>query len=121
MGYAEQHGYRNSFGLPFQPFSLQQNKTLNFVEVPLNCMDGTFQKYKGEEVSSTAQLMIEFFEKNKHNSIISLLWHNTFFTSFKYKGYLDEYVKMLTYFQAEDIQGISPPEIVELYHDQGRK
>jgi len=118
LGFAERFGFRNNYGLPFSPFNIQTNNSHSFVEVPLNIMDGSFQRYLRKTTDQTANTIISFIEKNKSNAILSILWHNTFFTSYKYKGYLEEYKKLILYLGENGIQSITPKEILSEYlHD----
>jgi len=112
LGYAERYGFRNSYGLPFRPYNISTQTSYNFVEVPLNIIDGALHRYMKISLKETAPSIIDFFEKNKTNSIISLLWHNTYFTSYKYSGYLEEYKKVLLYLNESGIKSITPEEII---------
>lgn len=97
LGFAEHYGFRNSYGYPFHPYNVNNNQPYSFLEIPLNVMDGTFQRYMKIPVAETGELIIRFMEENAQNALISLLWHNTFFSNYKYKGYLNEYKKVLDY------------------------
>ena len=68
LGFAETPGFRNSYGQPFLPYNLSEDRPYRFVEVPLNIMDGTFQRYMKVPVKETATRVIDFFEKNKYDS-----------------------------------------------------
>lgn len=113
LGYAERYGYRNSYGLPFRPYNISTQTSYDFVEVPLNIMDGALHRYMKIPLKETGSNIIDFFEKNKTNCIISLLWHNTYFTSYKYSGYLQEYKKVLFYLNESGIKSITPEEIIK--------
>lgn len=115
LGFAENYGFRNSYGLPFKPFNLKERKEYSFVEVPLNVMDGTFQRYQKIPVDKTAESVIRFFEENNRNCILSVLWHNTFFTDYKYRGYLREYKKILAYCYDSKFSFINTNEIIDCY------
>lgn len=112
LGYAERYGFRNNYGLPFRPYNISTQTSYDFVEVPLNIMDGALHRYMKIPLKKTGSSIIDFFEKNKTNSIISLLWHNTYFTSYKYSGYLEEYKKVLFYLNESGIKSITPEEII---------
>lgn len=118
LGFAESFGFRNSYGLPFMPYHLKEQKQYSFVEVPLNVMDGTFHRYMNLPVNQTAESVIRFVEKNKTDCILSILWHNTFFTNYKYKGYLEEYKKLLAYFYENNIKSVNMNEIIDEYAQQ---
>ena len=115
LGFAEHCGFRNSYGLPFRPYHIGEQRKFSFVEVPLNMMDRTLQSYMKIPLEKTATTIIDFIEKNKTNCILSLLWHNNFFAKYKYGGYLEEYKKVLQYLHEEKMQSITPEEIINEY------
>ncbi len=115
LGFAERIGFRNNYGLPFRPYNVATGAAFDFVEVPLNVMDGTLHRYMHVPLHNTASRVIEFIEKNKWNSVISVLWHNTYFTDYKYAGYLQEYKKILQYLVESEMRSITPQEIVKEY------
>ena len=115
LGFAEAYGFRNSYGLPFNPYNLNEGKPYSFVEVPLNLMDGTFRNEMNVPMEKTADMIIEFIEMNKTNCILSVLWHNTFFTKYKYKGYGEQYKKLLAYLYENKYSCITQKEIIDEY------
>lgn len=115
VGFAEEIGFRNSYGLPFNPFDLKNKKPFSFVEVPLHIMDRTFFQYKKVNTEQAGKEIFDFFEKNKENCVLSVLWHNNFFTNYKFKGYLDLYKKILAYIKENNFTTISQEEIIKKY------
>ena len=115
LGFAEQHGFRNSYGLPFTPYNLENDRPYSFVEAPLHIMDGTFQKYYRWNLSQTSNAIGDFIEKNRYNCVLTFLWHNTFFTQHKFKGYLEIYRSILTILKEMEIRSITPTEIISEY------
>lgn len=115
LGFAEHFGFRNNYGLPFQPFDIENNKAFDFVEVPLHLMDRTFSNYMKIPANQVAKKCIEFIENNNTNCVVSILWHNNFFSSIKYDGYLEAYKKILVYLYESKISSISTKEIYETY------
>lgn len=113
LGFVERYGFRNSYGKAFQPFDHTTMKPFDFVEIPLNIMDGTFHKYMKVEPKAISEKVISFFEKHKYNCCLSFLWHNNYFTDYKYGSFLDQYKKILTYFYESKIQSTTPPEIIK--------
>jgi len=102
MGFAEQPGFRNSFCFPFQPFDIKADRAADLYEIPLTLMDGTLQKYlnlKPEESFSEIQKLIE--QVKKFDGVLTVLWHNTHFSPFKYPGWKELYLRLLTYCQQE--------------------
>ena len=113
MGFAEHYGFRNSYGKAFQPFDIKNNKPYDFIEAPLNFMDGTFHKYMKIPANKIGNIIIDFFENNPINCDFSLLWHNTYFTNYKYNTFIKEYKKVLAYIYEKKISYLTPNELIE--------
>ena len=113
LGFAEHYGFRNSYGKSFQPFNLKRGKPYDFIETPLNFMDTTFDKYMDISVNGISEIIIKFFEENPKNCDLSLLWHNTYFTNFKYNSFIDEYKKIISYVYDKKIKCVTPKELVK--------
>lgn len=111
LGFAEQYGFRNSYGLPFQPYNFETGKAYPFVEVPLHLMDTTWYTYKQDFTLGMSKSMIEFMEKHRQNAIISLLWHNIYFTNVQFERHLENFKAVMSYCYEQGWQGISPEEI----------
>lgn len=115
LGFAEEIGFRNSYGLPFNPFDVRTGKPFSFVEVPLHVMDTTYFLYKKYSVHEAEKDIFDFFERNRENCVIDILWHNNFFSNYKFKGYLDLYKKMLAYIRDNNFGTITLQEIIKNY------
>jgi len=113
LGFAEHFGFRNSYGKAFQPFDFKNNRPYDFVEAPLNFMDGTFHKYMKLPTKKIGSTIIDFYEKNPRNCDFSLLWHNTYFTSYKYNSFIDEYKKVLSFILENKIECVNPLTLIE--------
>jgi hypothetical protein len=113
LGFAEHFGFRNSYGKAFQPYDLSSDKPFDFVEAPLHFMDTTFHQYLKTPITKIGNVIIDFFEKNDTNCDFSLLWHNTYFTEYKYNSYLGEYKKILGFIYESKIEVLSPKQIIE--------
>jgi len=113
LGFSEQCGFRNSYGKSFQPFDISENKPYDFIESPLHFMDRTFHKYMKTPTDQIGDIIIDMFEKNEKNCDFSLLWHNNYFTDYKYNSFIKEYKKIITFIYESKIQCVSPNELVE--------
>lgn len=113
LGFAEHYGFRNSYGSAFQPYDLINKQPYNFVEAPLNFMDTTFHKYMKVPRHTIADTIVAFYEKNRENCLFSLLWHNTYFTQYKYNGFLEQYKKLIAYFYESKTVCVTPQQIIE--------
>lgn len=118
LGFAEVIGFRNNYGLPFRPFDFENRKPFDFIEVPLNIMDQTFFGYNKLPPKQISKKIISFFEKNNSNCVISILWHNNFFSNYKYKGYLDAYKELLAYFFEKNINCVTTKELINSFKPQ---
>lgn len=115
LGFAEQIGFRNSYGLPFNPYNLRLREPYAFIEAPLHVMDRTYFQYKKFNVVEAGRDIFDFFEKNRENCVLSVLWHNNFFSNYKFNGYFDLYKKILAYLKENDFETITQEEIYKRY------
>tara|TARA_S200002703_G_scaffold3018_5_gene4478 strand:+ start:2102 stop:3382 length:1281 start_codon:yes stop_codon:yes gene_type:complete len=113
LGFAEHYGFRNSYGKAFQPFDISTNKPYDFIEAPLHFMDVTFHKYVKYPTQKIGDTIIDFYSKNNKNCDFSLLWHNTYYTNYKYNSFIDEYKKVLSFIYESKIECVSPKNLVQ--------
>lgn len=116
LGFAEQYGFRNSLAIPFVPYNLLQDQAFHFLEVPLNLMDGTFQKYMSVSSNAVFDNMRHFIEKNSENAVISVLWHNHFFSSYRFSGFKKPYLDLVEYLKQKEFKAIDPQELYNKYY-----
>ncbi len=112
LGFAEQFGFRNSYGLPFSPYDFDQKKAMNLVVTPLNIMDGTMELYMKMPQSKIAQTIIDFLNNNRKDAIVSILWHNREFSPFRFEAYLGIYKQVLAYLHEAKMKTVTASEIV---------
>lgn len=94
--FADHEGFRAGICHPFQPFDIQKNRLLNIWEIPLTIMDGTlfyYRKLSQKEVLSTVNNYMNTVKK--HQGVIVLLWHNSFFDPDIYPGWAEIYEEIL--------------------------
>ena len=113
LGFADVMGFRNSCGFPFHPYDFENKMPYGFLEVPLNVMDQTFYGYEKLQPELIANKVISFFEKNNRNCVISVLWHNNFFSNYKFHGYLDAYKDILGYFYENRYECVTQKELLK--------
>ncbi len=115
LGFAEQFGFRNSYGLPFSPYDFEKKQAMNLVVTSLNIMDGTMSYYMKMPTSEIAKTIISFLDNNRKDAILSLLWHNREFSPFRFEAYLDIYKEVLTYLHETKMPTVTASEIVEMF------
>ncbi len=79
LGFPEHYGFRNSFGRPFQPYNLPNDRTYRFTELPLHLMDATHLTYLGQDIEEMVNEMIRFVNMHSNSSLIGILLHNSTF------------------------------------------
>lgn len=115
LGFAEHYGFRNSYGKPFVPFDIQNNRSFDFVEMPLHVMDATFLYYLKTEPDKIGSTVIDFIEKNRQDCVLSILWHNNYLTDYAYRPLFKAYKQILGYLYENQFGMITPPEIIDQY------
>ncbi|MBL4652177.1 MAG: hypothetical protein JKY53_04825 [Flavobacteriales bacterium] len=98
LGFSEHYGYRNGMCHPFNLFDLKHDKMVKVIEYPLHLMDTTFQQKKYLNIDKLE--IPKVFEKlhseaKKFNGFTSVLWHNNFFSKYKYEGWSAVYESIL--------------------------
>jgi hypothetical protein len=110
LGYAEQFGFRNNYGLPFHPFDLTTNRVVKVLEVPMQVMDRTFYNNKMEPKTAAGEVL-KWMQANESNCVFTINWHNNFFTELKYEGYREFYVQLLEYLKSRNMRCYLPDEL----------
>ena len=100
LGFAECTGFRRGTCHPFYLYDFEQNKTSTVLEIPLIVMDTTLRnkKYMGFAPEKTREDIFKLVDEvKKFNGIFSLLWHNTYFSEYKFTGWKQIYLDILEY------------------------
>ncbi|MCB0686931.1 MAG: hypothetical protein KDC53_10410 [Saprospiraceae bacterium] len=112
MGFGRMYGHRNSYARPFIPYSMKNNTNYSFLEVPLQLMDTTFKFYQKRSAKQTEKLILDFMEKHRFNSVISILWHNDMFSPVKNPQWLKLYKSILDYLRQNQLRSITQKELL---------
>lgn len=116
--FAEHIGFRNSFCHPFYLYDIENDRTTDILEIPLNVMDGTLAMAKymkvGREdaIEKVFQLINEII---KFNGCFTLLWHNTYFSDYKYSGWRNVFVEILKYCQERNTYFANGEKVLNTY------
>lgn len=113
VGFAEHTGWRNSYSKTYKPYDFENNKACNFVEVPLGIMDTTFWTYLKWKPQKIQSHVLDFLDKHKHDALFGILWHNKYFTKYKFRGYLEIYKVILQWMKENEVRSIQPDEILD--------
>lgn len=112
LGFPNHMGFRNSFGLPFRPYCLYTNKTIDVLEIPLTLMDGMFDIVDQNTSDLAFERITRFINKNKYNAVISILWHNSEMTEYAYKWSFYCYKRLLKFVQENEYECITPDDLI---------
>jgi hypothetical protein len=115
LGFAEEMGFRNSYGLPYKPYNFETQKAYQFVECPLHIMDTTLHGYQKVSADEAFRKITAFMESNSNDAVFSVLWHNNYFTDYKYGDYFKLYKKLLQYFVDSKYECITQSQMIEDY------
>ncbi|CAN5486283.1 hypothetical protein BH11BAC1_BH11BAC1_29540 [soil metagenome] len=115
LGFFEQWGFRNSYGIPFMPYNLKEDRVYDLIEVPMQVMDRSFFT-RQIPVAEVKKTLIDWFETNKHDCIFSINFHNNFFSEMKYNGYIDLYKSLLEYFRESGFEPTTQTELINEFY-----
>lgn len=100
LSFAEQIGFRRSTCYPFYLYNFEKDRISPVIEIPLIVMDSTLsnRKYLGLSQQVSLPLIFNLVDEiKKFEGVFTILWHNTFFSEYKYNGWKDVYVSTLDY------------------------
>lgn len=115
LGFSENFGFRNSYGLPFMPYHVVEKRVCDLVEVPMNIMDGNFF-YQGKTVKQAEKELLAWLERNKENTVVTINFHNNFFDDMLYAGYGALYEVLLRYFAEEKWQCMTQASLLAEFY-----
>jgi hypothetical protein len=96
LGFAEVPGFRNGICFPFPPYHFSEKRPYRILEIPLVVMDTTLRSYQ----NITPELAYPVVERlcnvtAKFNGCLTVLWHNNFFSPYKFAGWREVYESLL--------------------------
>jgi hypothetical protein len=100
IGFADHIGFRRAFCCPFYLYDFIHKRCSGVLEIPLIVMDASlhYSKYMGITQGEALEKVIGLIEEiRKHQGVFTILWHNTFFSNFKYTGWRAIYMEILKY------------------------
>lgn len=112
LGFGRMYGHRNSYGRPVIPFNMSKSKAYSFLEVPLQLMDTTFKYYHKLPARRAENLIIDFLDKHRYNTVLSILWHNDMFSPIKNANWLKLYKTILDYLKQNHMYSITQDELL---------
>lgn len=87
LGFAESIGFRNGICHPFRLYNFKEDRSYNYLEIPLLVMDVTlfnknYMNLSSEEAFFHCKGIIS--EVSKFKGIFTVLWHNNSYSKYKY-------------------------------------
>jgi len=105
LGFPDHPGFRRSTCYPFYLFNFEKNDISPVVEIPLTVMDVTLahKKYLGLNFKEALAVILKLADEiKKHEGVMTILWHNTYFSEYKFEGWKDVYTSVLDYCSANN-------------------
>ena len=118
LGYHDCAGFRNGMCHPFRPFNLTTEKEIDLIEIPLVVHDTTlFDGYMRLDSDTAWNLTKDLINKTeKNHGVITILWHNTSFTSPVQAKF---YEKILDFCTTKKAWMTNAGEIASFWKDNG--
>jgi len=77
VGFSDHIGFRAGTCMPYRPWSLELNREIDLLEIPLQAMDVTLTYYMGKTPEESIALLLQCAERCKIvGGVFTLLWHN---------------------------------------------
>jgi hypothetical protein len=77
VGFSDQIGFRAGTCVPYRPWSLELNREIDLLEIPLQAMDVTLAYYMRKTPEESIMLLLQCAERCKIvGGVFTLLWHN---------------------------------------------
>jgi hypothetical protein len=114
--FAEHVGFRHSTCTPFYLYDFSKNQMSKVIEIPLIIMDGTLQhsKYMGVPISEMLDACKKTIDEvHKFNGILSILWHNNYYSDYKYADWENILGGILDYAQSKNTTYMSGEKIMK--------
>jgi len=110
LGYAQHEGFRSGICLPYQPYSLDDDRPYKVTEIPLTVMDATLYeiKYKNLNSEESWQSVRQLLEVTKRfGGCIVILWHNYYLEYLEHKDTAEVYRQTLDWIAENNGVGMS--------------
>jgi hypothetical protein len=120
-GFNERVGFRANFCLPFQPYSVKEEREIDLWEVPLVIQDNAVFARGGCGKGSHDDVMEILREVRKQGGVCTLLWHSNTVWSRGYPGWLEAYEKILRWSLEEGAFVGSVEELISWWRNRDRQ
>jgi peptidoglycan/xylan/chitin deacetylase (PgdA/CDA1 family) len=98
LGYAEAPGFRAGIAQPFRPWSFEEERPLDLVEIPLAAMDVTFSapRYLGLSARAAERRLLDLVAwAAEHGGGFSVIWHSERFDPATSGGWDRLYLRLI--------------------------
>ena len=122
LSFADHAGFRCGFCLPYRPFDVLQNRTVDIWELPLTVQEGTlagaaYQNLGPEEAYADTVQLIQ--AAKACHGVFVLLWHNSSLDpDGPWAGWNEVYERLMHYISAQNAWVTSGREIVNWWADE---
>jgi hypothetical protein len=98
LGYNDCCGFRWGISFPFRPYSTEENRSLNILEIPLAIEDLPY--FRNQQPFD--QFLNIFNHVRQLHGALTLLWHHSVFNDNEFPGWGLDYLKILDFCKKEN-------------------
>ncbi|MBN1324378.1 MAG: polysaccharide deacetylase family protein [Methanotrichaceae archaeon] len=109
FGYGRHAGFRNQMCHPYLPYDLDEERSIDIIEIPLNLADMALFGLEMGKAWEVMRTLIDIVEKNR--GVMTVLWHNNMFSSPFRRDSLRLYRKLLDYGRRKEAWIASSDEV----------
>jgi hypothetical protein len=113
ISFAEFPAYRAGYSRPYKPYLLKERRLSKVVESPMHIMDTTFYNYMKVDPFVAKEQILSFVGSSNSAAVIGLLWHNNFYSKYKYGRFKQLYDELLNEFSNSGIECVNSMTIVK--------
>ncbi|MGI6776581.1 MAG: polysaccharide deacetylase family protein [Acetivibrionales bacterium] len=113
VGYAEREGFRAGICVPYKPYDIFNNRTMDIWEIPLIAMDDTYHSYLALDSGEVLE-RLEFYMDivRKYKGVFTLLVHNTSFHNHRLLDWNTNYCRILEKINEKNGIGLSGRDVI---------
>ena len=118
LGFQEQIGFRNGTCTPFYLYNFKEERAYDFISIPLNIMDCSleFKNYMNVSSKNVKKIIMPMInEIKKFEGVLTINWHNTFFSDYTKKNWKEVYIDIINICKVKNSKFVTCQEIAKKY------
>ncbi|TYB30270.1 MAG: hypothetical protein FXF47_10075 [Candidatus Mcinerneyibacterium aminivorans] len=123
-GFADKVGFRFGTCKPFRPFSFEEGKEYNIIEMPLIVMDGSLKSEKYMNLSPEEgfrKIRALISKVHKYTGVFTILWHNTSFFTGGWENWEWVYHRVLKNAVKNDFEFVTSKDVIREFVEKDER